>query len=710
MNVAPPSVYKMIDTKLALSFGALVLFLMLLVTGTASYLYARLQEQEEDQLARTEAITLSKTISRISFSGKHHARLLVEEMKEALPSMAFISVESTNGIILAHSNRSLNDTPVAAQERKDPIPSKPDEALIYEHRHNQELIKEVIVPYEGGIDNRIIGVVRVGIRVQESRKDQQAALFKLLVLGALLTVAAMWVVHTLSRRFGGEVRTLAWQLQGVLDHAALAIVISDASDRIHVRSAEFDRMFGSDHEYLQERFLAQKLPQTVMKTLSLMDSEVFAKALKVENEMTVDMPGKSTFWHVSKSPIARDDMGNVSLISTVIWDVTEQRRMQEQLRQSQKMDAVGQLAGGIAHDFNNKLQIILGYTSMALEETDPKSSVHENLVEVKHAAEHSAELTRQLLAFARKQTVSPVVLDLDKTVSGMMRMLMRLIGENITLNFLPGHNLWLIRMDPSQLDQILANLTVNARDAISRNGVVTIETGNATFDAFNATHPDCIPGDYVMLSVQDNGCGMDKETLTQVFEPFFTTKGIGRGTGLGLATVYGIVKQNKGFIEVRSQLGNGTLFRIFFPRFLGSPAESSATQTELKLLGGRETLLLVEDEPSILNLGKAILEPLGYTVLTAQNPKDAIRLAASHPGPIPLLITDVVMPGMNGRELAEHLATIRPAIKFLFMSGYTANIIENQGVFEAGLPFVHKPFTAKMLADKIREVLDHPSA
>jgi CheY-like chemotaxis protein len=338
-------------------------------------------------------------------------------------------------------------------------------------------------------------------------------------------------------------------------------------------------------------------------------------------------------------------------------------------------------------------------------QVDPAQPLHDDLQEIKKAAERSADLTRQLLAFARKQVVCPKVINLNDAVSGLLNMLGRLIGENIGLAWLPGHGLWHVKMDPSQLDQILANLVVNARDAITGAGNICIETANMMADEmFCAQYPELAPGAYVVLSVSDNGCGMDKATLAQVFEPFFTTKDVGKGTGLGLATVYGIVKQNNGSISAVSELGKGTTFTIYMPRHVASRVDGPPEAVVTKPRGGHETVLLVEDEKPLLNLGKSMLERQGYSVLIAQTPSQAIRMAANHS--ISLLVTDVVMPEMNGHELANRIHSINPRIKCLFMSGYSLNIIENAGVRNDGAFFIQKPFSAHLLAEKIREALD----
>ncbi len=386
----------------------------------------------------------------------------------------------------------------------------------------------------------------------------------------------------------------------------------------------------------------------------------------------------------------------------------EQEKLQAQLTQAHKMESVGRLAGGVAHDFNNMLGVILGRAEIAMMKTDPAQQSYKDLQEIRKAAERSAELTRQLLAFARKQTIAPKVLDLNEVVEGMLKMIRRLIGEDIDLVWLPDAAIWTIKMDATQIDQILANLCVNARDAISGVGKVTIETGVAIFDAdYCANNPGFVPGDYVLLALSDNGSGMDKDTMDKLFEPFFTTKGVGKGTGLGLATVYGIVKQNNGFINVYSEPGQGTTFRIYLPRHMGKAEQLRTDDLADTAASGNETILLAEDEPAILEMTTLMLQHLGYNVLQAGTPGEAIRLAGEHRGNIHLLMTDVVMPEMNGRDLARNILSLYPDIKRLFMSGYTANTIAHQGVLDDGVHFIQKPFSLSNLAAKLRETLDN---
>jgi len=403
-----------------------------------------------------------------------------------------------------------------------------------------------------------------------------------------------------------------------------------------------------------------------------------------------------------------------TLLHSIWRDITDRKRAEQekakleaQLQQAQKMESVGRLAGGVAHDFNNMLGVILGYAEMAMEQVDATQPTHAALTEIHKAATRSAGLTRQLLAFARKQTIATKVLDLNGTVEGMLTLLRRLIGEDIDLQWQPAADLWLVKVDPSQVDQILTNLLVNARDAITGVGKITVEAENATLDqAYCADHVGFRPGDYVRLAVSDDGGGMGPEMLAQIFEPFFTAKAFGQGTGLGLATVYGIVKQNHGFITACSELERGTTVTIYLPRHVDNATQVQTDVSRDPAKRGHETILLVEDEPAILTLTTKMLERQGYTVLAACTPGEAMRLARAYDGKIHLLMTDVVMPEMNGRALAENVLVLYPGVKRLFMSGYTANVIAHDGHLEDGVHFVQKPFSIKDLVAKVREALD----
>jgi len=393
----------------------------------------------------------------------------------------------------------------------------------------------------------------------------------------------------------------------------------------------------------------------------------------------------------------------------IFRDVMAQKRLEEQLRQSQKMEAIGQLAGGVAHDFNNMLGVILGNAELALETLDRGSPLRADLEEIIHAAKRSSEITQQLLAFARKQMVTPRVLDLNQAVDGMLKMLGRLVGENISLHWEPGAPAIIVEIDPAQLHQILTNLCVNARDAITDVGVITIRTAITRVDTPlpDVQNHESAPGLYATLSVSDTGCGMDPETIAHLFEPFYTTKGVGKGTGLGLATVLGIVQQNNGFIRVGSEPWKGTAFTVYLPLRDDAPEETAPEGSQALPDGHGETVLIAEDEEAVLRLSRSILEKLGYTVLAASSPKEAWQLAENYGGPISLLLTDVIMPGMNGRDLAKLVKQKYPGVRCLFMSGYTANVIAHHGVLDDDVFFIQKPFSKQELAACVKKVLGH---
>jgi signal transduction histidine kinase/FixJ family two-component response regulator len=424
--------------------------------------------------------------------------------------------------------------------------------------------------------------------------------------------------------------------------------------------------------------------------------------------------GKIFHWVAFLFPLA--DSSESRCLGGIVLDLTERKRTEEalhvaegQFRQALIMEAVGQLAGGVAHDFNNLLTVILGYAEMLLySRLSGDERARGPLLEIHKAGERATSLTRQLLAFSRKQILAPKVIDLNHIVSDMDKMLRRLIGEDISLTAVLDRDLQSVKADPGQIEQVLLNLAVNARDAMPQGGNLTIETRNTYLDELYAqTHVEVQPGHYVMLAVSDTGCGMDATTQARIFEPFFTTKGPDRGTGLGLATVFGIVKQSEGHIWVYSEPGQGTCFKIFLrchiqptnPKgksVLGSPQSPK----------GQETVLLVEDEDGVRGLARHVLEEQGYTVLEASRGAEALRLCQEHPATIDVLVTDVVMPEMSGRQLAERLAQIRPGLKVLYMSGYTTDAVVRHGVLEAEKAFLQKPFSSNALACKVREVLD----
>ncbi len=500
------------------------------------------------------------------------------------------------------------------------------------------------------------------------------------------------------------------RLLSAIEQAGEMILITDPVGVIQYVNPEFERATG----YCRKEAIGQnpRILKSGKQDRAFYQNmwETITRGGIWEGRMVNMRKDGTLFTEVATISSVRDPSGQILNYVAVKRDITEYLRLQAQFQQAQKMESVGRLAGGVAHDYNNMLSVIIGYAEMALEQVDQDKPLYADLMEIFKAAKRSTAITQQLLAFARKQTISPQVLDLNQTVESMLNMLRRLIGEDIDFLWKPGGSCGPVKMDPSQIDQILANLCVNARDAIDGVGKVTIETGKASFDeAYCAEHNGLIPGEYALLAVSDDGCGMDKEIMDNIFEPFFTTKTVGQGTGLGLATVYGIVKQNNGFVNVYSEPGNGTTFRIYLPHHAGQ-TERVEAQSMAQIAPSRgETVLIVEDEQAILEMGKMMLEKLGYRVLAANTPSEAVRITSEHAGKITLLITDVVMPEMNGRELAQKLHTFCPDMKTLFMSGYTANVIAHRGVLEEGVNFIQKPFSKQGLATKIRDVLDKQS-
>ncbi len=393
---------------------------------------------------------------------------------------------------------------------------------------------------------------------------------------------------------------------------------------------------------------------------------------------------------------------------SMVRDISRRKTLERHLRQSHKMQSVGRLAGGVAHDFNNIIGVILGYAQVGLGEVDEYHPLYESLTEIEEAACRASQLTRQLLAFASREPIAPKSLNLNECISDMHSMLRRLIGEQVEMNWTPGEELWWVNMDPSQVDQVLVNLCVNARDALEGTGCITITTENVTLDrAPDNQYMEAQAGSYVRLTVSDNGCGMEAKTRDNLFEPFYSTKRSGEGTGLGLATVYGIVKQNDGFIEVESRTGEGTAMHIYFPRQAAAPTTGGGDEPALTEKSGRETILLVEDDTALLCLARKTLEELGYTVISASDPHEALRLAEQQPDRIDLVLTDVIMPGMNGVQMYEKLAEKASDLKVLYMSGYAGGVISASGVEgERLLHYIQKPFSRKSISMAVRRALD----
>ncbi|RJP22044.1 MAG: DUF3365 domain-containing protein [Deltaproteobacteria bacterium] len=563
---------------------------------------------------------------------------------------------------------------------------------------------------EGDIRGGISVSVAYAPYLEAIGKERFQSLTAHLLIG-ILGLAGVWAGNVSLRRSERMLREREELFRSQFEqHAAVKLIVDPDTGGIVDANSAAARFYGWTREQLRRMKIGE---------INTLPPEELAEKI---GEVVSGAGGRFEFRHRRADGSLRDvevystkiQAKGRGYLHSIVHDVTERKRGEEdrkrlesELAQSEKMESIGRLAGGVAHDFNNMLMVILAHSEMAIEKIDPADSVHADLVEIRNAAERSAVLTRQMLAFARKQAVAPVVLDLNATVEGMYAMLRRLMGEEIDVAWHPQAELWPVKMDPGQIDQILANLCANARDAIAGVGKVTLRTENASLDdAWCARHPGCLPGEYVVLGVEDDGSGMRKETLERLFEPFFTTKEAGQGTGLGLSTVYGIVRQNNGVIEVDSEPGKGTVFRIYLPRHYGEVTKSVAGRPAVIPMGHGETILLVEDERAILELGRSLLEILGYSVLAAGTPAEAIAAVEGHAERIDLLLTDVVMPGMNGKELADRLCKVRPGMKCLYMSGYTADVIAKRGILDEQVEFIQKPFLMRDLASKLRKVLD----
>jgi PAS domain S-box-containing protein len=502
-----------------------------------------------------------------------------------------------------------------------------------------------------------------------------------------------------------EVRT---RLASVVESSDDAIINESLDGIILTWNQGAERIYGYAASEVIGKSVAILLPPDRLAELPEIVEKVL-RGVSISRRETVRLSkdGRRLDVSLSVSP-TRDASGILIGVSTVARDITESRKMQAQFIEAQKMEVVGQLAGGVAHDFNNILAVIMGYNDLMMQELGPDDPLRKHVEEIQQASKRATGLTRQLLIFSRKQVVQPVVLDLNDVVNDLNKMLRRLIGENVTLTMVPGKEIGRIKADPGYLGQVLMNLVVNARDAMPEGGQLSIATHNVTFDENYADkHTGVIPGDYVMLSVSDTGTGMTDEVKARMFEAFFTTKPKGKGTGLGLATCQNIVQLSGGRIGFYSEVGKGTTFKVYFPR-VDQPLD---TETHFIQAGplprGTETLLVVEDEPVLRHLAHRVLETQGYNVLRAANGQDALHMAREHKGsPIRLVITDVIMPLMGGKVMAEWLKTSYPDLKILFTSGYTDDAIAQHGVLEPGVAFLPKPYTPAILARKVREMLD----
>jgi len=501
-----------------------------------------------------------------------------------------------------------------------------------------------------------------------------------------------------------------FRFKAFFDLAPFSCVVTDLQNRYRMANLAFCKNLQLREEEVIDHTAEEFGMTTAESNAEDIHRELLSQGEIFNRETVVTLPQGNRFVLYSSKLI--QFAGEQFILSATV-DITERKRAQEekeklqaQLLQSQKMESVGLLAGGVAHDFNNMLTIILGHSQLAMLKCGQTDRMYSDFKVIEETALRSAELVRQLLAFARKQAIKPQVIDLNSSIPNMFKMLHRLLGENLDLVWKPGEKLWPVRIDTSQLDQIVVNLSVNARDAIVGVGKVGIETGNILLDEnYCKINAESLPGEYVLLAVSDDGCGMEKSVIDRIFEPFFTTKEMGQGTGMGLATVYGITRQIGGFINVYSEPGKGTTFKVYLPRFVGEAVDTTPLAITETPTGNGETLLVVEDDKTILSVAKTMLEKLGYTVIPAEKPSIALQKAKENLEHLQLLITDVVMPEMNGVELERAINTLKPGVKSLFMSGYTDASIAHHGVLDEGVHFLQKPFSLQDLASKVREAL-----
>lgn len=695
------------ERKLLLSFGAVVFLLIVVIFAASNWLFHRAETKNVNQLASTVTQVISHALNKVSFSGKYHTRNLVQELTEEDFRLNYIAVQNNEGVYFAHSNPEKNDQDVSAEDIAMALDVfTTGKQKIFYRTVDKLSILEVVTPFRSGYEQQITGVVRVGISIEESNADLQRARLYLTLLSIFLAGISIFIINRISRYYGSPVQQMAQTLQGIMDHAPMAIFLHTKDGLIVQANLEFKKVFGAGSELGSDAKVSDFVTSLEYGICPDLDKEVFSnnKAIRSEVELTAD--GETRTVLVSKFPVGYDNHESKPVICTFLFDITATRDLETQLRQSQKMEAIGHLAGGVAHDFNNLLTGIIGYADLALMITEGKAELEEYLTQLLTAANRASQLTHGLLAFSRKQVMDLNPVDLNLIVDRMESLLMRVIGEDIVLTSNLDPFPVTILADAPQIEQIILNLATNSRDAMPRGGSLNITTSRLTIRADDPNHPDLEAGQYAVLEVTDTGCGIPLNFQDKVFDPFFTTKEVGKGTGLGLSMAYGIIKQHSGKIALDSEPENGTTTQLLLPIADELQPVAATPSVEVEARGGHEKILLVEDEKFVRDLLYKILTSAGYDVVKAEDGKVGLESFLAQADSFDLVLMDMIMPRMNGQESCTEMRKIRPELKVLFISGYTANHIKKHTNHEGELNIIYKPVRRNNLLGKIRNVLN----